>query len=333
MKKQIFAAAITLTWIAVQSLGNIALADNQTSAANVDWSNGVVQGLVANQGAAQEMWIQNPAVIQMTSLAHSPDTNQLALQGQVPNYSGDIIIEVVSHDASMDKSLPTNWAYSVPVVGGQFAVSVVLPYRGTDDVIVGLPSISSSLGVQSGYAQTRAQNNQPTLSAQQMALLQSWAVNYNESTAVQHLAQSVTAGSTSPYQTMQRVSDWVSAHVAYNWNVLRNGQVVWQQASQVYERRTGVCQDESFLAAAMLRSLGIPTQVVAGEGVSNGSAESHEWVQSWDGQRWVTFDPTWDQVYATQTKVGLPAKVNHVFFDAKPTVFATTHKHQTVDTW
>ncbi|MFT4087488.1 MAG: transglutaminase family protein [Gordonia sp. (in: high G+C Gram-positive bacteria)] len=70
-------------------------------------------------------------------------------------------------------------------------------------------------------------------------------------------------------------------------------------ALDVWERRTGVCQDFAHVTLAMIRSLGIPARYVSGYLLPRGDAaigesvdgESHAWIEVWTGTWWA-LDPT-----------------------------------------
>lgn len=73
---------------------------------------------------------------------------------------------------------------------------------------------------------------------------------------------------------------------------------VYTTAEQAWQARQGVCQDFSHATLSLLRALGIPARYVSGylhtEEPSIGSAvhaESHAWVEYWDGG-WQAVDPT-----------------------------------------
>jgi transglutaminase-like putative cysteine protease len=74
---------------------------------------------------------------------------------------------------------------------------------------------------------------------------------------------------------------------------------VHTSAAEVWESKTGVCQDFAHLTLGALRSLGIPARYVsgylhpqpeAGRGETV-EGESHAWVEFWVGD-WVGYDPT-----------------------------------------
>jgi len=70
-------------------------------------------------------------------------------------------------------------------------------------------------------------------------------------------------------------------------------------AAEVWEARSGVCQDFAHLAIGALRHLGIPARYVSGylhphsdaEVGDTVEGESHAWIEYWSGQ-WRAYDPT-----------------------------------------
>jgi len=73
---------------------------------------------------------------------------------------------------------------------------------------------------------------------------------------------------------------------------------VYTTSGQAWATGRGVCQDFSHTTISLLRALGIPTRYVSGylhtEEPSPGRtvlAESHAWIEYWDGE-WQPADPT-----------------------------------------
>ncbi len=75
---------------------------------------------------------------------------------------------------------------------------------------------------------------------------------------------------------------------------------VHTSATEAWRERKGVCQDIAHLALGALRSVGIPARYVSGYLHPNPDAgigeavlgESHAWVEWFNGNGWVGFDPT-----------------------------------------
>ncbi len=63
-------------------------------------------------------------------------------------------------------------------------------------------------------------------------------------------------------------------------------------AREVLETREGDCSEHAVLMAAMTRSVGIPSRVVAGLVYSDGIFGYHMWTEVWTGDGWHALDPT-----------------------------------------
>ena len=61
-------------------------------------------------------------------------------------------------------------------------------------------------------------------------------------------------------------------------------------AEQALSGGTGVCQDYAHIMLSLCRMERIPCRYVAGMMLGEGS--SHAWVEVWDENRWIGFDPT-----------------------------------------
>ena len=64
-----------------------------------------------------------------------------------------------------------------------------------------------------------------------------------------------------------------------------------RSASDIYEKRRGVCRDYATLYGAIARAAGVPTRLCTGIVYANGRFFYHAWAESYVGE-WVTFDPT-----------------------------------------
>jgi hypothetical protein len=63
-------------------------------------------------------------------------------------------------------------------------------------------------------------------------------------------------------------------------------------AREVFDRRSGDCSEHAVLAASMMRSVGIPSKVVAGIVHFRGRFAYHMWIEVWTGGGWYALDPT-----------------------------------------
>jgi hypothetical protein len=299
----------------------------QSTSGDVDFqmpSSGVTTG-VTNTGNSTESWQDNGQDVLLNSVNYTSGSNFLPIQGKVNGSSrSGVVVEVYRADDE-------NWFYSIPVDStGAFSATIELPYTGSDCVSVGIPQLRDTFGLSNSATYVYAQNNQPSCTDQQMALLQSWMVNYNGSDAIATLAKSIAANTTTKDGLIEAVSDWVSGNTEYNFPEVNANNTAWQQATQTLQSKIGVCQDQAALSAALLRSLGVPTEVIGGEAYDPGNNYQdmgpHAWNMAWDGSRWILFDSTWDQSYSQDQRIAPPDSIDHTYFDIPLQTFEKSHK-------
>jgi transglutaminase-like putative cysteine protease len=98
-----------------------------------------------------------------------------------------------------------------------------------------------------------------------------------------------------PAATAFGIAEWVRDRVTY----MKGTTNVRSSAQEVWEARTGVCQDLAQVTIGLLRGLGIPARYVSGylhpqKDAGLGETvrgESHAWVEWWTGD-WTAYDPT-----------------------------------------
>jgi transglutaminase-like putative cysteine protease len=69
---------------------------------------------------------------------------------------------------------------------------------------------------------------------------------------------------------------------------------VHMAATDVNQRREGVCRDLAHLGIALCRGLCIPARMVVGYLHELAPMDLHAWFEAWVGGRWYTFDATQD---------------------------------------
>lgn len=106
---------------------------------------------------------------------------------------------------------------------------------------------------------------------------------------------SLREASESPFAYALEVADLVHHEVEYHRGVTS----VASTAAEAWAKKGGVCQDLAHVVIGAARWAGVPTRYVSGYMVPVHSprlgvpvaAESHAWVQFWDGE-WIGYDPT-----------------------------------------
>lgn len=87
----------------------------------------------------------------------------------------------------------------------------------------------------------------------------------------------------------RRIYEFVSTTLRYDGEQAETVQSGYIPAlDQVLQREKGICLDFAALMTAMVRSQGISCRLVVGDA---GTAY-HAWVEVWDGETWVRYDPT-----------------------------------------
>jgi transglutaminase-like putative cysteine protease len=113
------------------------------------------------------------------------------------------------------------------------------------------------------------------------------------------------AGDLAPGDAARAVADSLRDRLEYRPGVTG----VYSTAQDVWQARSGVCQDFAHLTIGALRALGIPARYVSGyqhpralaEVGETVQGESHAWLEWWAGE-WYAYDPT----------SAVPAGENHV---------------------
>ncbi|MBL9154715.1 MAG: transglutaminase family protein [Verrucomicrobiales bacterium] len=113
-------------------------------------------------------------------------------------------------------------------------------------------------------------------------------------------ALDIQGGSTDVFQTSYAIME----HIFGGYTYRSGATTVGTHASEVIERRTGVCQDFAHAMVALCRAIGIPARYVSGyffdatrDHRLRGSEASHAWVEIYiDGSGWIGLDPTNNKV-------------------------------------
>ncbi len=96
----------------------------------------------------------------------------------------------------------------------------------------------------------------------------------------------------------------IMEHIFRNYRYLAGATTVNTHASEIIEKKTGVCQDFAHAMVALCRSIGIPARYVSGyffdatrDHHLRGSGATHAWVEVYiDGSGWIGLDPTNNKV-------------------------------------
>jgi len=139
--------------------------------------------------------------------------------------------------------------------------------------------------------------------------------------AVAVLARRIVGDLTDPRAQAQRIERYLRTSLRYT---LDQPDTVGKEPLHafLFEAKAGHCEYFSTAMAMMMRSLGVPSRNVTGflgadfnpygnyYAVRNGNA--HSWVEIYDGERWITFDPTPASGQAAATRSGLAIKLRQM---------------------
>ena len=164
------------------------------------------------------------------------------------------------------------------------SVSLVLHYEATSsDVSYHLPQVYGSYNVSSSVYK---QYTNPKLEAQ--------AVDTN-APEIKALDHQLVGHITNPYVRAETLFNWIAKNIQYNYSLKASG-----SALATLNSRLGICSDIADLYVGMLRTDGIPAQLIGGYVTNNGDGQGgfHQWVEFYlPHSGWVVADPTWKYGY------------------------------------
>jgi transglutaminase-like putative cysteine protease len=110
-------------------------------------------------------------------------------------------------------------------------------------------------------------------------------------------------------QRVQAICNWIHHNIEYRYCSGRPD----ISASEVIERRYGVCRDFAHIGIALCRAFNLPARYVTGHlpdiGCADTGMDFHAWMEVWLGQDWFIFDPRFNtpRIGRVKTSQGLDA--------------------------
>ena len=95
-------------------------------------------------------------------------------------------------------------------------------------------------------------------------------------------------------EKVSRLTRWVHEYITYDESISSE----LRDAKTVFKNKRGICADYSILLVALLRAQQIPSRFALGFASSSESNFTmHSWIEVFDGEKWIPFDPTWLEGY------------------------------------
>ncbi|WP_188646651.1 transglutaminase domain-containing protein [Marinithermofilum abyssi] len=143
----------------------------------------------------------------------------------------------------------------------------------------------------------------------------------SDSPAIRQLAEDLTRGKRTDREKALAIYEYVAKTMDYDVHKFRTDAFEYDDSAlKALREKTGVCQDYSFLAAALLRSIQMETRFVQGFAEGN----RHAWIEVKVDGRWLTMDPTWGSGYLDGSGKFVKRYTTE-YFDPNPAVFSKTH--------
>jgi transglutaminase-like putative cysteine protease len=117
---------------------------------------------------------------------------------------------------------------------------------------------------------------------------------YCESERFVDMAREITAGVAPGYDQVACITGWIRREVRFN----PASTFDHMAATEVNQRREGVCRDLAHLGIALCRALSIPARMAVGYLHGLAPMDLHAWFEAYVGGRWYTFDATQDAARA-----------------------------------
>lgn len=207
----------------------------------------------------------------------------LAMYGRIvwPEASGeetrrknDLVLDIshMSDGYIMAKSVPTSKKLKLRIARGETIFTYDLNGTGEYEVFplqLGSGSYTCSLykNIKSNkYSKEAEVNFSAELSCEEAAFLcPNQYVNYTQDSPAVAKAQEICAGLETDAEKMEAVREFMVKGFAYDYvRALTTPSSYLGDVDGCFESRMGLCQDLAAIAACMLRSQGIPTQLVIG---------------------------------------------------------------------
>lgn len=143
------------------------------------------------------------------------------------------------------------------------------------------------------------------------------------------LANELTAGKSTQREKAKAIYEYVAKNISYDVAKWDNKEFEWDDSAlKALAEKTGVCQDYSYLAIALLRASGMEARLIEGTAISGFWPSNHAWVETKVDGNWLVMDPTWGSGYIKDKQ--FVAAYNEKYFDPNVEEFDKTHNRRGV---
>jgi len=129
-----------------------------------------------------------------------------------------------------------------------------------------------------------------------MFLQSSQKVNWNENMGAIRKAEELTRNAKGDEEKVKVIYDYITNNIKYDNKKASTVQKGYMPSiDSTLKSQSGICYDYAVLAAAVLRSVDIPTKLLMG--YKSDIKDYHAWNQVYLNDKWVNIDTTYDAVY------------------------------------
>ncbi|MEK4426843.1 transglutaminase domain-containing protein [Solibacillus sp. FSL K6-1523] len=199
---------------------------------------------------------------------------------------------------------------------------------GTYEVTVSVPKIKEKNSAQYFYYHVANFTVENTAPEDQRDSLPSRGVQ-SDSPEIMAIADKLLTDTMSDRDKAKAIYEYTAKTISYDVKKLKNSEFEWDDSAlKVLNLKTGICQDYTYLALALLRAGGMEARYVAGTAGAGFNFSRHAWVEVKVDGEWLTMDPTWGSGYID--KGIFVANYTEDFFEPSEEAFKT-HTRQQVE--
>lgn len=289
---------------------------------------------------ATTLYIENESDLVTEPITYFTEYDERGVTLSSPSFGGEETELTYRIQGSIDEDAPfakeTTHLYITTKKDGEEALDVI-PVNdftfddsfylrfgpGKYEIVVSVPEIKEEnsshfkfFGVAKFHVENTATEGNPDL-------LPSRGIQ-SDSPEIIVIANDLTKDKKTDREIAKAIYEYSAKTISYDVAKLKNDEFAWDDSAlKVLDLKTGVCQDYSYLAIALLRASGKEARFVTGHAGSGFNRARHAWVEVKVDGEWLIMDPTWGSGYVDKDK--FVAKYTEDYFDPDEEAFAKTH--------